>query len=1170
MHTSHVLIPNRNIETYLTFEIARLEGIAANLEFFFLEDYLRDLLGKSGDRIRILERRIIQSLLISLFVEHDRDDHTLPEAVRTYLSAADGDPDERDLRRFQLASQLSRLFEEYSLSREEMLLEWRRGKVTAKDAPWRDTEEWQCRLWSLIYEQKGRLAGISEAAKQRYLCYGDAFDDFPRGTQALKGQIHFFGFSYISRTFSRILQSLSGRTKLCFYTINPCMEFWEDVPTPPETWRIENRLLQRSRKVAVARLANDEDPFDLAGLRDTPALKLWGRPGRENIHLLNSLTDCDFQPCFEAPPDTRLSLLRQIQSDILCREPERREPSPDFDFGDDRSVTVLACPGMQREVEAIANEIWSLVIADEERRNSDPGEPRLRFNDIAVIVADSGEFEAYKTLISSVFGEVHDIPHSITDLALSGESRVVEAVRLLLSLPLSAYTREDILGLLTHPAVLARFPDANPEEWVAWCEETGIFHGIDRGHHRETYIDADLYNWDQGIRRLALGAFMTGERSGDSRIAACEDTGFSYLPQDHPAASIPNAALFISVVRSLAADSEFARQALMTLTDWSDFVTRFIRAYIGAPGPEDERALSRCLAAVSSLREVDVHGTRVSFRIVKESVMSSLSDIRGSRGQYLASGVAISSFLPMRPIPFRVVFIAGMGEGRFPARELRDPLDLRAVRRIAGDVSPRERDQYMFLETLMSTGERLYLSYVSRDGQTGEQVEPSSVIKEFLFMVEQGYLGKDRAERLVVEHPLRRFDRAYFDGGPSSPPSPGRTFSPAARAEARAVALRESLKSALGKDRARSLQGDLREALPGTVKELLRLSEIPEGSRCAPEAALSLSLAALRRFLECPLQGWARHQLGIREEDPEDAVRRNDETFSTSPREKARVLRGVFLEAWNAGPPSHGNTLFTGPYERAMDYRELKGLSPSGLFRHAEKEAHLPVLEGWMAQLKGLGLTEHEQLRLYRFGRAEERAAADAVFGPIVVGMGGADSSAARAELHGTTEALIPDRMTSFTFLAKPVKKHSPKDFLRGFFDCLCLAASGLISGKGYRAVSLYQDGLKEACFLPVSGEEAEAYLRGLVAELTGGPHAYLLPIEAVLDYRLGNKSGSPLSDIVMSLRDSSYGQYSSSYGPVPHPEDYAPPEEPEALDMVERRFGLFFRIFAKSGKEAL
>ena len=90
--------------------------------------------------------------------------------------------------------------------------------------------------------------------------------------------------------------------------------------------------------------------------------------------------------------------------------------------------------------------------------------------------------------------------------------------------------------------------------------------------------------------------------------------------------------------------------------------------------------------------------------------------MNGNRGHYLAEGVTLSSYLPMRPIPFKLVFLMGMGEGRFPASYRKDHLDLRHIpipmretvegRRVRerqiGDVSEPERDRYMFLETPVS------------------------------------------------------------------------------------------------------------------------------------------------------------------------------------------------------------------------------------------------------------------------------------------------------------------------------------------------------------------------------------------------------------------------------------------------------------------------------------
>ena len=120
----------------------------------------------------------------------------------------------------------------------------------------------------------------------------------------------------------------------------------------------------------------------------------------------------------------------------------------------------------------------------------------------------------------------------------------------------------------------------------------------------------------------------------------------------------------------------------------------------------------------------------------------------------------------MRSLPFRFVFLCGLGEGRFPVPSGPDPLDLTLVHRSIGDVNSRERDKYLFLETLVSARERLYLSYVDRDAQTGEPLEPSPVVNELVRYLQKQHMGA-LSKYWIQKQPLRRFDQAYFPEGRS-------------------------------------------------------------------------------------------------------------------------------------------------------------------------------------------------------------------------------------------------------------------------------------------------------------------------------------------------------------------------------------------------------------------
>src|SRR5207302_5454397 len=111
----------------------------------------------------------------------------------------------------------------------------------------------------------------------------------------------------------------------------------------------------------------------------------------------------------------------------------------------------------------------------------------------------------------------------------------------------------------------------------------------------------DVHSWDQGLRRLALGAFMTGERSGDLRALPLGDEAYLPLELDRDD-QVPAAALAVAA-RSLIADARFAQSARLTLPEWSTFLAAWVEAHVGAAGPTQERELAHVLGVLRGLGE---------------------------------------------------------------------------------------------------------------------------------------------------------------------------------------------------------------------------------------------------------------------------------------------------------------------------------------------------------------------------------------------------------------------------------------------------------------------------------------------------------------------------------------------------------------------------------------
>ncbi len=167
--------------------------------------------------------------------------------------------------------------------------------------------------------------------------------------------------------------------------------------------------------------------------------------------MLARIPGVKFHPSFVGM--ARPTTLGRLQREILQNAFEGDDPCER-----DPSLTILGCASVRREAEWIANEIWRLIREDNRLHGGRRSAERLRFRDIGVLVADTAKRPIYQAHIRAVFEEIHRIPYNIIDLPLAGECRVIEALLLLLALPLGEFTRPELLKILTHPAVRDGFP----------------------------------------------------------------------------------------------------------------------------------------------------------------------------------------------------------------------------------------------------------------------------------------------------------------------------------------------------------------------------------------------------------------------------------------------------------------------------------------------------------------------------------------------------------------------------------------------------------------------------------------------------------------------------------------------------------------------------------------
>lgn len=1080
-----LVLPDRNLEAWLKQGLARRMGIAANLQVLYLGRLVGGLLEAAG-LPPLLDGDAIFDVLLSIFLEPETLDREELAPVRRYLFAAGAEESALARRRHQLARRLSHLYEEYGYARPAMLQRWEREPTAGGS----EVERWQRALWLLSLERRPDRISLPALL--------DRLHELP----APEDPVYLFGISHVAHAFHRILARLAEGGELFVYTLNPCKEFWEDLPTVREARR-------------GLRVLEEADPYGLSGGGETPPLSLWGRPGRENIRLLNELSGCDFREAFSEPPPPPRTLLSQIQADILERHPERTAPDPSFNFAGDRSIEVIEAPGIRREAEAVARRIWELVSEDDS----------LRFNEIGVAVA-AREPELHFSHLVAAFEESFDIPYSLTDVRLSEQSEVARAVGMLLDLLDSRFERARMLGFLTHPCVASRFPEVDPETWVALVDRLGIFLGAERADLEGTYVREDALNWDQGLRRLALGVVLPGGRTAEAEPVAFH--GDRYLPEETEEEGLE----FGALVRSLISDLRFGMRARFTTETWARYFDALGRTYVVPRNDRERRHLDRCLAALRSVAEHPLDGKPISCAQAVEIARDALAELPGGVGRYLSEGVAISTLRPMRAIPFRVLFVVGLGEGLFPTPERRDPLDLRQLRFQPGDVSPRERDQYMFLEALLCAREKLVLSYVGRDEQTGDPIPPSPVLGELLEMVEKGYTGS--RETIVTRIPLRR----WAEEGSFHP-------APPAAGERWAASLYERMCAATGRARFEVEEIAARAPEPQRGELLDRLGLVSLPNKGGSELRV-LQLHHLRRFLECPIQGSTTALLGLGDDD-EDLAGVENERLELDPPTCAALVRET-MGRWLS---DRDGKRVEEVWEERIYQRQVRGEAPLGEFgRLAELEA-LAEMRLWADELSG----QRSKVRVYRFGPGREFEAVDEIL-PLL------DLGGERPPLGGRTSPILEDGACRTSLLFRYRRTGSWKGWIRAFLDHVLLSAAGLEASHGVYGVERTPAGAATEVFRSLSRERALAYLRDLVDDLLTGPHELYLPHEACFEWKAKaiRNPGARLVDEIEAFRDERKFP-SSTYGPVRFALSYPVPSEEEARAIAGRRFGLLFEL---------
>jgi exodeoxyribonuclease V gamma subunit len=518
----------------------------------------------------------------------------------------------------------------------------------------------------------------------------------------------------------------------------------------------------------------------------------------------------------------------------------------------------------------------------------------------------------------------------------------------------------------------------------------------------------------------------------------------------------------------------------------------------------------------------------------------------------------VATHASLRGVPFHTRFLMGMGEGLFPRAAVGNPMDLTTFKRKPGDLGQTEQDRYLFLESLMSARQALVLSYVGRDPLTREELQPSSLILDLRDLLLPA-LGAGGWDALTLRHPHHRHDLAYFPqlggGTPALPPN----HAPAARVEAEALLLGNSLRRAAGvvelpADRDRwNLDPQARTALAAWSGPL----EAPP-ALAAPPDRLRITLSKLRKWLECQIQGGAILRLGLREEDGEDSA-----DLAGEPIEADRLDLGALrkLALWEAV----GRGLDAGTaVDRLHQVQVEAARMPAGVLFKGSRAGLVRTVDGWKRLLPAGAAPV-----LHRFGGDPSNRIQPlpvVVHEPLALELR-LDGRQVFVQVEGSTEpqlagwSLLPSRNAPPT-AKRAMAADDRLRLLRAWMDHVLLAAAGLGPHHGGLVLGAPADARTHGAWTSaapaLTQPEARAQLAEWVAAAFTERRWTLQPLEAVLE-GLENDRTVSLAPWLEKALDSDRVGFSSVHGPLPRvaqAEDVS--VEPEWRHLAAQRLGSY------------
>ncbi|MGI4815552.1 MAG: exodeoxyribonuclease V subunit gamma [Janthinobacterium lividum] len=735
-----IVVPSAAIRRRLELDFADRFGICTNVRFCFLGDWLWQQIGRVmpvAERAPFAREALVWRILRAFSI--DSGMRGISARLDAYLDASD------ERMRFELASRLARVFDQYIAYRPDWLLAWGAGQTISgasnsgrPGTAQHEDEAWQAALWRSMIDPSEQVSGGLAACDFLQRAQSNGFDLDTVGRAGWPARVSVFALPTLAPLSAAMLGELARWIDIDLYLVNPCREYWYDIVTPARAADLEARDLRDFHEIG------------------NPLLAEWGREKQAQLQVLQSAGEgravVEDAYWSSNPLGGWLAAVQNAMLDLRLPDAAGgRQIEHDGDEDHDGRVgahqatasagnirqsesliEVHACHSLSRQVEVLHDR---LLCWFSETPDAVPGDVMVAVPDLA----------AAAPLIEAVFGTASGsrrLPCRITGMSAAAANPVLRMLCQWLDLP-------------THPPGVAQL--------VEWLREgaLGANYGIDAAA-LET-----LTTW------LAQAGARVGLEPDTPRAGAASREGGEPFPQRHtvfdavarlylgfamPATAGPLAD-WLPVGEMGASEAALLGKLSACLDDLHDLSLSFAVARPAAAWRLLLRgALERMFgqaepgAAAVGLSAVEIADaladTRTAIDTLFTTIENSAADLPLSAvvvgralnehaetptpGGVPSGAITVSALSSLRYLPFRVICVLGMDDGVLPGPSRADEFDLISALPRQGDRQRRDDERNLFLDLLLAAREMFFVAYTGRSVRDNSALPPAAVVDELL------------------------------------------------------------------------------------------------------------------------------------------------------------------------------------------------------------------------------------------------------------------------------------------------------------------------------------------------------------------------------------------------------------------------------------------------------